>query len=358
MKKVLFLFLFLFLLVPCCVNSAEVLNNYVVMDMDSGRIFKELSKDERILPASTTKIMTSIVVIENSNLADVIKVGDEILTIEGSNIYAEIGENILMQDLLYGMMLRSGNDAAMILANHSGGSVENFVKLMNEKTKILGLKNTYFENPTGLDDNNKNTSSVYDLALIYSYAYKNKNFRDVVGAKTYKMSSDKKSYYFRNRNDLLNKYKYATGGKTGYTPKAGRLLVTSAYNGDLNLVIASRGNSYGYNTHISFYDDIFSKYKNYTILDRNNFKEPTELDGTLYIKNSFVYPLSEEEENQISKKLNYTKNKDGEVGEIVIYLGKDVIHKEKVYLRENKLTFTDKIKKFFHINCINFKNIL
>ena len=142
MKKVVFIFL---LLIPLNVKAEEVLNNYIVMDMDSGRVIKELNKDERILPASTTKIMTLIVAIENSNSLDVVKVGNEILIADGTNIYAEVGENFLLEDLLYGMILRSGNDAALIIANHIGG-VNNFVKLMNQKAKDLHLKNTTFQN--------------------------------------------------------------------------------------------------------------------------------------------------------------------------------------------------------------------
>ena len=111
--------------------------------------------------------MTLVVALENSELTDVVKVGNEILTMDGSNIYTEVGESILMQDLLYGMILRSGNDAAMTVASHAGGNVKNFVKLMNEKARSLGLRNTVFNNPTGLDDYEKNMTTVRDLSLIY-----------------------------------------------------------------------------------------------------------------------------------------------------------------------------------------------
>ena len=325
MKKVLFFFFFL--LFPFNIDAAEILNNYIVMDMDSGRIIKELNKDERILPASTTKIMTLIVAIENSNLMDVVKVGDEILIADGTNIYAEVGENFLLEDLLYGMILRSGNDAALIIAKNSGGTVDNFVKLMNEKTVKLGLKKTSFQNPTGLDDTTKNYSSVNDLAIIYSYGYKNKLFRKILKTKEYKTSSDKKSYYFKNRTEIINLYDKSTGGKTGYTQKAGRLLISSSSNNDLNIVIASRGNTYGYDSHIAFYEEVFSNYKNYTILDKKSFKQDTNLSGELFIKNSFVYPLTNEELNNIRKVLVYNKDKRGYVADMIVYLGDLEIHK-------------------------------
>ena len=345
MKKVLFFFFFL--LFPFNIDAAEILNNYIVMDMDSGRIIKELNKDERILPASTTKIMTLIVAIENSNLMDVVKVGDEILIADGTNIYAEVGENFLREDLLYGMILRSGNDAALIIAKNSGGTVDNFVKLMNEKTVKLGLKKTSFQNPTGLDDTTKNYSSVNDLAIIYSYGYKNKLFRKILKTKEYKTSSDKKSYYFKNRTEIINLYDKSTGGKTGYTPKAGRLLISSSSNNDLNIVIASRGNTYGYDSHIAFYEEVFSNYKNYTILDKKSFKQDTNLSGELFIKNSFVYPLTNEELNNIRKVLVYNKDKRGYVADMIVYLGDLEIHKEKVYLKENKISFFKRIINMF-----------
>lgn len=348
MKKTILIFTFiLFFITPPTVKASDIFTNYVVMDMESKRIFYELAKDEKKLPASTTKVMTAIVAIENSNLYDVVKVGDEILTMDGANIYVEIGESILMKDLLFGMILRSGNDASMVIAKHVSGSVENFVKLMNEKARSLGLKNTVFNNPTGLDDFEKNYSTVNDLALIYSYAYQNKTFREIIGTKTYEASSNKKSYYFNNRTKFISMYEKSTGGKTGYTPSAGRVLVTSASNGDLDLVASSIGNTYGYERHISFYEEVFNKYRKYIIIDKNSFKLDSSLEGKLYIKNSFSYPLSKEEIKKIEKKIVFNKKKHGHVGEILIYLEDDLIHKESIYLKEKKVSTTKKIKSFF-----------
>ena len=352
MKKIYILIIGIITLFPINIQANEIFNNYIVMDIDSKRIFSELSKDEKIYPASTTKIMTLIVAIENSNPMDVVKVGNEILIADGTNIYIEPGENLLNQDLMYGMILRSGNDAALSLANNAGGNINNFVKLMNQKAKELNLRNTCFENPTGLDDTTKNISSVHDLALIYSYGFKNKLFREIIKTKEYKTTSNKKSYYFKNRTEILNKYNKSTGGKTGYTPKAGRLLISSASDNDLNLVIVTKGNTYGYNSHINMFEDVFSKYKNYLILDKNNFNYKSNLDGKLYIKNSFYYPLAKEEKNKITKNIVLNKNKEGEVGDILIYLNDKLIHKEKVYLLVKHQSIFQKIKNYL-INCIN-----
>ena len=351
MKKIFLLFILSIIFIP---SSALALgnnfSNYIVMDMESKRIFYEKASNEVKLPASTTKIMTLVVALENSSLSDVATVGEEILTIDGSNIYLEMNEKILMQDLLYGMILRSGNDASMTIAKNISSSIPNFVKLMNEKSQYLHLKNTKFNNPTGLDDNEKNYSTVKDLSLIYSYGYKNKTFREIVKTKEYSATSTKKSYYFKNRSTILNMDNRITGAKTGYTPKAGRILVSSANSNNLNIVISSISkNDYGYEEHIKFYDDIFNNYKNYIILDKNNFKLNSSL-GKTYIKNSYSYPLSKSEVNKISKKVIYNKKKHGVIGEILIYLDKELIHKEKLYLKEEKIDFFTKIKSFFGFN--------
>ena len=332
---------------PNTVNAELPFTNYIVKDMKSGRVFYEKASNIKKLPASTTKVMTAIVAIENSELSDVVKVGEEILTMDGSNIYLEIGENILMQDLLYGLILRSGNDASMAIAKHVSGSVENFVVLMNEKARELNLKNTIFNNPSGLDDFEKNYTTVEDLTTIYTYAYQNETFRKIIKAKDYSTNSDKKAYYFKNKTKFINIYDKATGGKTGYTPDAGRVLVTSADNKDLDLVMASIGNDYGYTSHKNTYEKVFNNYKMYELLDKNNFKVENNFEGKLYIKNSFSYPLSKEEIDLVNKKVIFNNKDKGKIGDVLIYLDKELIHKENIYLKENKVSFFEKVKTFF-----------
>ena len=349
MKKLIFFNAILIsVLFITTVNASNMpFTNYIVRDIASGRIIEEKASNIKLLPASTTKIMTAIVAIENSNLNDICTVGKEILTMDGANIYLEINEHILMQDLLYGMILRSGNDASMTIAKNVSGSVENFVRLMNEKARILGLSNTIFNNPSGLDDFEKNYTTMNDLSIIYSYAYKNETFRKIVSTQKYQTTSDKKSYLFNNRMEFLKLYDKATGGKTGYTPSAGRLLVTSATNNDLDIVIASRGNSYGYESHKQKYEEIFSKYKNYEILDKNSFHVDSTLEGKLYIKNSFSYPLTKEEQEKISKKMTFNGKKENIVGQVNIYLDNELIHQENIYLKSSNNSLWNKIVTFF-----------
>ena len=287
MKKILILLILIF---PIFVYAKD---SVIVMDINSKRVLYEENINDKRLIASTTKIMTCIIAIENKELTDVVTVGDEILTMYGSNIYLEVGEKITLLDLLYGMMLRSGNDAATTIANYVSGSEEKFVKLMNKKAIELGMTNTTFSNPTGLDDDTKNYSTAYDMALLYSYAYKNKSFREIVSKDIYKTDSSSKFYYFKNRNEILKKYEYATGGKTGYTPDAGRVLVTSASKDNLDLVSVSFKNIYDYDNQIYLYNKLFNNYKYIKLVDKNikiNNKYPSK---------DFYYTLTDDEYSNI-----------------------------------------------------------
>ena len=171
MKKIILLFLLI--LIPLNIKaSAEA---YVVMDADSGRVVDSYNKDSKMLIASTTKIMTSIIAIENMDLSINIKVGDEIDSVYGSMIYVKKGEVLTLESLLYGLMLRSGNDAVMVIAENTLG-YDKFIEAMNQKAKELKMYNTVFENPHGLDDESKNYSTAYDMALLMKYAMKNPEF--------------------------------------------------------------------------------------------------------------------------------------------------------------------------------------
>ncbi len=171
--------------------------------------------NERKLIASTTKIMTSIIALENGNLNDIYTVGEEINKVTGSSIYSKIGEKYSLNDLLYGLMLRSGNDAAMVISKNILGYDE-FIAKMNIKAYMLGMNNTSFENPHGLNDDSFNYSTAYDLALLMNYAIRNKDFLHITSTKKYK------DWY--NKNELLSNYKYLISGKIGYTKKVDKFL--------------------------------------------------------------------------------------------------------------------------------------
>ena len=276
MKKKIVVFLLLILLIPNNVFALSLsCRSCCLMDMDSGRVLYEKDMNNPRLIASITKIMTAILAIENGNLDETIKVGEEVLKMYGSNIYIELGEEITLLDLLYGLMLRSGNDAAVVIAKNIGGSEKKFVEMMNKKASEIGMKNTVYNNCHGLDEETENKSTAYDMALLSSYAYKNPIYREIVSTKKYIAKTDKKTYEWTNRNKLLFRYNYATGGKTGYTPRAGRTLVTNASRDRLNLTAVTLNDGNEYISHESMYEYAFENYKKYLILDKNKFKIET-----------------------------------------------------------------------------------
>ncbi len=195
----------------------------ILVDADSGRVLFEKNADERSLIASTTKIMTGLLVCEAGDLAREISVPPEAAGVEGSSLYLKAGERITVKELLYGLMLRSGNDAAVALAIATAGSVDTFVSRMNEKAQALGLEHTHFENPNGLDGE-EHFSTARDLSKLCVHAMENETFRTVVSSKSF----TEHSRSFTNHNKLLWRVEGADGVKTGYTKKAGRILAGSA----------------------------------------------------------------------------------------------------------------------------------
>lgn len=341
MKKIFLMMLVLFLFPINCVATS------IVLDMDNNRILEENNIHEKRLIASTTKIMTAILAIESNKLEQVVTVGDEVLTMYGSNIYIEKNENMLLLDLIYGLMLRSGNDAATTIAVYVGNTEENFIKMMNNKAKELGMKNTTFNNPHGLDDNTKNYSTAYDLAILYSYAYKNDIFKEIVATKTHVAESDLKLYEWTNKNKLLSQYQNTTGGKTGYTPDAGRILVSSANSNNMNICIVTfDSNSYLYEYHEEKYKDVFNRYKKYLILDKNNFSI-NNVNKNIYIKESYYLTLSEKEYNNIEVKTKINKKiKDNEYGKVLVYLNDELLYEESIFIKEEHKNLFEKIKEF------------
>ena len=294
MKRIVIVILLIVMLVPTNVSGLSLsCRSCVLMDSDSGRVLYAKDENNPRLIASITKIMTAILAIESNRLTEVVTVGEEVLTMYGSNIYIELGENMTLLDLVYGLMLRSGNDAAIVIATFIGGNEENFVKIMNEKAKEIGMTNTIFNNSHGLDEVTQNKSTAYDMALLSSYASHNETYMQIVGTKQYTVKSDKKSYIWHNRNKLLSSYEFATGGKTGYTPNAGRTLVTNASNNGLNLTAVTLNDGNEYVSHETMYNYGFNNYKKYKILDKNKFNiDSAYYPDKIYIKKDYYYELS------------------------------------------------------------------
>ena len=351
MKKFFLLLTFFLFCLPFTV-SADTAKSTIVMDLDSGRILYEKNANQKRLIASITKIMTAIVAIEEGDLTEKITVGEEVLSMYGTNIYVEVGEKMKLRDLLYGLLLRSGNDASVVIAKAIAGSEEKFVNLMNKKAQEIGMKNTIFKNPHGLDEETENYSTAYDMALLSKYAYKNKTYRNIVSTDKYEVSTGKKTYLWYNRNKLLTTYEYCTGGKNGYTPRAGKTLVTTASKKGLNLTIVTLSDGDIYNNHIDLYEDFFSKYKRYKIIDKNKFRIDKEfVDEDVYLEDSFYYPLTSNEVNDIKTVVHFLDDSaTDEIGTIEIFLSNQKIGELPIYLKIKKkeqFSFFDWLRQLF-----------
>ena len=334
MKKILVLIILF--LIPISVNAEDTAKSSIVMDLDSGRVLYESNADEERLIASITKIMTCIIAIEEGNLNKEVEASDEILKMYGTSIYLEVGEKMKLIDLLYGLMLRSGNDASVVIAKEIAGSEEKFVELMNKKAQEIGMTNTTFSNPHGLDEETKNYSTARDMAKLSTYAYNNKTYRKIIGTEEYRVKTDNKSYLWYNRMKLLGDYKYCTGGKNGYTPSAGKTLVTTHKKGNLKITVVSLYDNDEYNNHERLAEYAFTNYYNYNIVDKNDFDLIID-DNKYYIKSSFSYPLTDKEKDNIKVLASIDDSlTKGKVGNIKISLNNKVLKKIPVYLKEEK----------------------
>lgn len=335
LKKILLLITVL-LLLPVKINAYSLGESVVLMEQDTKRVLVSKNMNKKKLIASTTKIMTGIIAVESGNLNKTVTVTDKVLESYGSNIYLSIGEKMKLKDMVYGLMMQSGNDAALMIADYLGGE-EKFVKMMNKKAKQIGMKNTTFFNPHGLDEKTKNYSTAYDMALLMRYANSNPTFRKITGCKKHTVKTDEKTYVWINKNKLLYTYKYTTGGKTGYTDKARRTLVTSASNGNLDLIAVTLNDPNDFKNHKELYEYAFKNYSMEKIFNRNKINLPNK---KIYAKDDYYYPITKEEKDLIN--INYKikdkkKYKDGEmVGYAIINLGAKKVHKEKLYIKVKK----------------------
>ena len=227
----------------------------ILMDGITGRVLYEKNGDSRSLIASTTKIMTALLVCEQCNVLDRMRIPKEAVGIEGSSMYLREGEVLTIQELLYGLMLSSGNDAAVALAIYCGGTVEGFAELMNDKARMLELDNTHFENPNGLDSPG-HYSTARDLAVLAAYAMKNPVFAQTVSTKTIRVGER----HLRNHNKLLWQVAGADGVKTGFTKAAGRILVSSATRNDRRLIAVTLNAPSDWQDHSSLLGEGFGHY--------------------------------------------------------------------------------------------------
>ncbi|MFD1774116.1 D-alanyl-D-alanine carboxypeptidase family protein [Paenibacillus rhizophilus] len=271
-----------------------------LIDVESGRILYSSHGDEPMLIASLTKIMTAIVAIEYGDLNSKVKVGKKAFAKEGSSLFLRLGEEMTLENMLYGLMLRSGNDAATAIAEHVGGSEEGFVHLMNAKAEILGLKNTHFANPHGLDAEG-HYSSANDLAVLTAYAMHNPVFKEIVKTqvKTADNPYEEWDYKWSNKNKMLRLYEGGDGVKTGYTKKALRCLVSSATRDGQQLVAVTLNDGNDWNDHSALLDFGFNRFPLKMMIERGEKLQGYELVAGL----NFSYPFSPGEQERVVTEL-------------------------------------------------------
>ncbi len=348
MRKILLLVIIISLLnIKAFAISAQ---GYVLMDASSGRVLMEQNANQRRGMASTTKIMTAIIAIEKGNLDDVVTVSKSAAYVEGSSMWLKEGEKITLKSLVYGLMLNSGNDAATAIAEHIGGSVEGFAKLMNDKARELNLKDTSFTNPHGLDNENHYTTA-YELGIITCYALNNETFNEVVNTKlkTIEGLENGLTRSLKNHNKMLTLYDCADGVKTGFTKKCGRCLVSSATENGLRLVAVTLKAPDDWNDHLSMFKFGFSKYKLHKALNKDSYiKTVSVRSGTsdtvqTYIDRSLSVAIKDNESPQIIYDIPETIDAPVVIGEKIGTVSLKVSGKE--YLKADVLAKTGVAKK-------------
>lgn len=306
----------------------------VLLEQTTGRVLFEKNAHEPTSIASITKIMTAIIAIESGKMDEKATASRKAIYTEGSSIYLEQGERMTIKDLVYGLMLRSGNDAAIAIGEHIGGSEAGFVHLMNEKAKWLGMTNTHFENPHGLDAEN-HYSSAYDMAILMQYAMQNEKFAEISGTKHYLAES--RTYSWQNKNKLLTQfYEHCTGGKTGYTRNTGRTLVSSAEKDGMQLIAVTLNAPDDWQDHMRMFEWGFAEYEMHPLVEKGEFLyQLSGLEDTTsgYLHRDVMFPLTVEEKEKVKNK-NYLLQDTSEadrIGKTVFYLNDHIIAEAPIF---------------------------
>ena len=288
--------LFLAFCIPCRAVGVSAVSA-VLIDGFSGRVIYEKNANSKMSMASTTKIMTALCAIENSQLDKKITVNPAAVGVEGSSIYLKNGERLTIRELVYGLMLSSGNDAAVAIAYAVSGSIESFAELMNKTAGKIGVKNTHFVNPNGLDAEGHYTTA-YDLAQISAYAMKNEEFRKIVSTYRTTISYEGQGYdrQLKNHNKLLKMYDGCIGVKTGFTKKSGRCLVSAAEKNGVTLVAVTLKAPDDWNDHINMLNYGFERVTLKNVLKKDDYvctvavKNGTQKTVKLVLEDSFDIP--------------------------------------------------------------------
>ncbi len=345
-----------------CYAVSSSAKSMCVIDKDSKRVLFCKNENEKLPMASTTKVVTAITVIENcNNLDEIIIVNKNAIGVEGTSIYLRENEQISVKNLLYGLMLRSGNDSATALAYHVGGSIEGFAKMMNELAKKVGANNSSFANPHGLDNPNHYTTA-HDLALIAGYALNNPTFKQIVSTKTHIIPatnvSDKR--YLTNKNRLLSSLDGCCGVKTGFTSKAGRCLVSACERENRTTVCVVLNCGPMFEESADLIEQSFQDYDYVKVVDKNKqiYNEYLLDDkaGRLYLfaENDVFCPINKNNHENVELKYNVkldNAHQGTEVGKVDVFLDNQLINSVKLYT-------INKIDKLLDNKTLQIKELL
>ncbi len=294
-KRILFSLILIMIFFITNTSYSYNISSYIVYDINSKSVLKGNNIDEKALIASTTKILTALVALENMDIMRSLEIKKEDTLIEGSKVYLKEGEHIALIDVLYGLMLRSGNDCANLIARSYRGGYNDFIHLMNEKAKTIGMKNSNFMNPSGLDTLEENISTAYDMALLMAESIKNEYFLEIASTHSYSASTKEGShYYWYNKDKSLTSDERFIAGKTGYTKKCGRTLVNyaKAYSREVIIVTINDGNDW--QNHKSYLNSL-NQYVTYTILSKGRYKIE---DYIIEINNDIKIPILKDRKDE------------------------------------------------------------
>lgn len=339
---------------PAIVPSVAA-GGYVLMEMQDRKILCESGAKTHLSPASTTKIMTCLVVLEQCSMDEEVIVAAEACGVEGSSAYLRAGEHLTVEELLYCLMLRSANDAAAALALHVAGSIENFAEMMNERAAALGLSDTHFQNPHGLTASGHYTCAA-DLATLTCCALNNEDFRKIVSTKNIVIGKDENRRVLSNHNRLLFSLNGCIGVKTGYTMEAGRCLVSACRRNDTTLVCVTLACSGDWAAHTALYEYGFKKIRRFT-LDENEFALPfSESDIPLTVgHDSYTFlgsPDDTVEFSVVCPHILCAPVKEGEkVGYISVLLNGEEIDRIDILSKEER---ADSVSSGFFKKLIDF----
>lgn len=333
-----------------------------VLEVSTGRKLFGQNENQKLPMASTTKIMTAITAIENcKDLDEKFEVSRKSIGIPGTSLYLREGDVYSTRDLLYALMLISGNDASVAIAEHVAGSTSEFITLMNELAKKIGAVNTHFANTHGLDADGHYTTA-YDLAKITAYALENETFAEIVSTKNTKITNGNgENRYLKNKNKLLSTLNGCIGVKTGFTDDAGRCLVSAIEKDGMKVVCVVLNCGPMFPESAQMLEEAVGKYKLYDLTQMYDFDhsvqvvEGADLTAEIGTKESFFYPLTTAEVEKLEfvysvpQMLQAPMKKGTEVGKVEIFLDNDLLFSEKIYTIEDvkPKTMWQRLQDFF-----------